>query len=255
MKVEEAIRYVETRMRKPERQEDRELRKTYSEVFDNATIMTIYDLMSKGYIDIVDFPISTGKEGNVFRGYDKRGNLIAIKIYRVATSNFRRMSLYIQGDPRFKGITRDRRKLVYTWARKEYNNLERLMGAGVRVPMPIAHKNNVLVMEYIGSEEMPAPLLKDSEFDPEEAYEFVVNSMGKAYNQAKLVHGDISEYNILVNGDEFVLIDVAQAVHLKHPSAEELLVRDAKNTARYFRKLGVDTDEGEILRRVRECTT
>jgi RIO kinase 1 len=251
MKVEEAIRYVESRITPNKRQEDREYRKTYSEVFDNATIMTIYDLMSKGYIDIVDFPISTGKEGNVFRGYDRKGNMIAIKIYRVATSNFRRMALYIQGDPRFKGITKDHRKLVYTWARKEYNNLERLMGAGIRVPMPIAHKNNVLVMEYIGREERPAQLLKDADFKPEKAYEFIVDAMGKAYNQAKLVHGDISEYNILVNGDEFVLIDAAQAVHLKHPSAEELLRRDARNVARYFGKLGIDTDEGRILKEVR----
>ncbi len=255
MKVEEAIRYVESRISPSKRKEDRELRKTYSEVFDNATIMTIYDLMSKGYIEIVDFPISTGKEGNVFRGYDRKGNLIAIKIYRVATSNFRRMAMYIQGDPRFKGITKDRRKLVYTWARKEYNNLERLIGAGVRVPMPIAHRNNVLIMEYIGSEERPAPLLKDADFDAEKAYRFAVDSMRKAYNHAKLVHGDISEYNILVDGDDFVLIDAAQAVHLKHPASEELLQRDARNIARYFGKLGLDTDEKEILREVRECTT
>ncbi len=252
MKKEEAINYVESRISHAKRVEhDSEYRKTFSEVFDDSTIMAIYALMSRGYIDIVDFPISTGKEGNVFRGIDKKGNNIAIKIYRIATSNFRKMALYIQGDPRFRGVTKDRRKLVYRWAGKEFNNLERMIAAGVRVPRPIVQRNNVLVMEYIGTQERPAPLLKDSDFDPEEAYRFTVDSMRKTYKEARLVHGDISEYNILLNGDEFVLIDVAQAVHLKHPSAEELLVRDAKNVARYFGKLGVETDKDKILREVR----
>ncbi len=252
MKKEEAVKYVESRIKPRKRtEEDSEYRKTFSEVFDDSTVMAIYGLMSRGYIDIVDFPISTGKEGNVFRGLDKKGNNIAIKIYRIATSNFRKMALYIQGDPRFRGITKDRRKLVYRWAGKEFNNLERLMAAGVRVPTPIAQRSNVLVMEYIGTEDRPAPLLKDADFDPEKAYRFTIDSMRKAYKDAKVVHGDISEYNILVNGDEFVLIDVAQAVHLKHPSAEELLVRDAKNVARYFGKLGVETDKDKILREVR----
>lgn len=252
MKTEEAISYVESRMAPDKRwEDDSEYRKTFSEVFDNSTIMTIYRLMSKGYIDIVDFPISTGKEGNVFRGMNKKGEKIAIKIYRTSTSNFRKMSLYIEGDPRFKGMVKDRRRLVYRWAAKEYNNLERMFAAGIRVPEPVVQRNNVLVMEYIGSEEVPAPILKDSHFDPEKAYLFVVDAMRKAYKDAKLVHGDMSEYNILVNGDEFVLIDVAQAVHLKHPSAEELLIRDAKNVARYFGKLGIKTDAERILEEVK----
>jgi len=117
--------------------------------------------------------------------------------------------------------------------------------------VPIVQRENVLVMEYIGTEERPAPMLKDAAFDPEKAYDFTVDAMRKAYKDAKLVHGDISEYNILLNGDDFVLIDVAQAVHLKHPSAEELLRRDAKNAARYFGKLGIKTDTGKILREVR----
>ncbi len=252
MKTEEAIEFVESRIApKKRREDDSEYRKTFSEVFDDSTVMAIYGLMSRGYIDIVDFPISTGKEGNVFRGIDKKGDNIAIKIYRTSTSNFRKMALYIEGDPRFKGITKDRRRLVHRWAAKEYNNLERMRGVGIRVPAPIVQRENILVMEYIGTEERPAPMLKDGDFDPEKAYEFTVDAMRKAYKEARLVHGDVSEYNILVDGDDFVLIDVAQAVHLKHPSAEELLIRDAKNVARYFGKLGIKTDKEKILKEVK----
>ncbi len=252
MKYEEAVEYIESRLSQSVRRDFLNIdRKTESEVFDQPTIMAIYNLMSRGYIDMIDFPISTGKEANVFRAENRKGDMVAVKIYRVATSNFRKMRMYIEGDPRFKGLTHDHRRLVYRWAMKEFSNLERMMGSGVRVPVPIAQKDNVLVMEYIGSEEMPAPLMKDADFDVRKGFDFTVDAMGRMYRDAKLVHGDISEYNILVDGDEFVIIDVSQAVHLKHPASGELLERDVRNIARYFRKKGLDTDEKEIMKRVR----
>ena len=253
MKYEEAIEYVDSKLSRSVKKDFLNIdRKTSEEVFDNSTIMSIYYLMSRGYVDMVDFPISTGKEANVFRGLDRDGNMVAIKIYRIATSNFRKMRMYIEGDPRFRGISHDRRRLVYRWAMKEFSNLERMMGSGIRVPIPIAQKDNVLIMEYIGTEERPAPLMKDSDFDAASGFDFVVESMKRMYQDAKLVHGDLSEYNTLVDGDGFVIIDVSQAVHLKHPASMQLLERDIKNTARYFRKLGIDADEKEIMKRVRD---
>ncbi len=253
MKYEEAVEYIESRLSQSVRRDFLDIdRKTESEVFDHSTVMAIYYLMSRGYIDSIDFPISTGKEANVFRAVDQKGSMVAVKIYRIATSNFRKMRMYIEGDPRFKGISHDRRRLVYRWSMKEFSNLERMVGAGVRVPIPISQKDNVLVMEYIGDDERPAPLMKDADFDVEKGFDFIVDAMGRMYRDAKLVHGDISEYNILVDGDSFVLIDVSQAVHLKHPASSELLERDVRNVARYFRKKGLDVDENDIMRKVRD---
>ncbi len=253
MKYEEAVEYVESRLSQSVRRDFLDIdRKTAGEVFDNSTVMSIYYLMSRGYVDALDFPISTGKEGNVFRGRDKKGRMVAVKIYRIATGNFRKMRSYIEGDPRFKGITHDHRRLVYRWAMKEFNNLERMVGSGIRVPIPIAQKDNVLIMEYIGTEEQPAPLIKDVDFDVRKGFDFIVDAMRKMYTDAKLVHGDISEYNILANGDEFVLIDVSQAVHLKHPASAELLERDVRNVVRYFGKKGIERDEDDIMKRVRD---
>jgi RIO kinase 1 len=252
MNYEEAVDYIESKLSQSVKKDFLNMdRKTEEEVFDRSTVMAIYYLMSRGYVDRFDFPISTGKEANVFRAEDKKGAKVAVKIYRVSTGNFRKMRMYIEGDPRFKGITHDHRKLVYRWAMKEFNNLERMVGSGIRVPIPVAQKDNVLVMEYIGSDEQPAPLMKDADFDVEKGFDFTVESLRKMYHDAKLVHGDMSEYNMLVNGDEFVLIDVSQAVHLKHPASMELLERDVKNIARYFRKKGIETSEDEIMKRVR----
>ena len=94
------------------RKKDSDDRKTYAEVFDKRNLLRIYKLFSDGVIDMIDFPISTGKEGNVFRAMTSDGDLLAVKIYRTSTATFRDMAKYIQGDPRFEGVTGNRRKLI-----------------------------------------------------------------------------------------------------------------------------------------------
>ena len=79
-------------------------RKTQDEVFDKTTLRTLEKFISDGVIDILDFPISTGKEGNVFRGVTPDKKYVAIKIYRTSTATFKHISQYIIGDPRFKSM-------------------------------------------------------------------------------------------------------------------------------------------------------
>lgn len=227
-----------------------EERKTYDEVFDRHALLSIYKLMCDGIIDTIDYPISTGKEGNVFKGTSPEKNNIAIKIYRVSTATFRNLSKYVIGDPRFKGMHKNYRKLIHTWARKEFRNLKRMREGGVSVPTPFSCHNNVLVMEYIGDDISPSPMLKDAHVeDAKKMFRQVVNNTKKIYKTG-LVHGDLSEYNILVKENKPVIIDVAQAVTLEHFSAEDWLKRDVKNVARYFRKIGVEVKEDDLLKRI-----
>ena len=107
----------------------------------------------KGYINLLNGAISTGKEANVFKGIDKDDKFVAVKIYRVTTSDFKKMQNYIQGDPRFKVNTTNKRQIIHAWVNKEFRNLKRASESGVRVPQPIVAKNNVLVMEFIGDEQ------------------------------------------------------------------------------------------------------
>jgi RIO kinase 1 len=72
-----------------------------------------------------------------------------------------------------------------------------------------------------------------------------------AYSKGKIVHGDLSEYNVLITDDEPVVIDLAQAVLLDHWRAQELLERDVGNVARYFKKFGVGIDAKDELKRIR----
>ena len=189
----------------------------------------------------------------MFRAIGGDDQFLAVKIYRTATATYRNYMKYITGDPRFRQIPRNRRRLVHIWAQKEYKNLHRLHHAGIRVPEAVAQLQNVLIMSYIGDENSPAPRLREV---PQEATEDLIDDLCKVlrniYRNANMVHGDFSEYNILMMEDGPVVIDVAQAVLREHPMAEELLERDVSNLVRMGRHAGVDRDIDELLGQIRE---
>jgi RIO kinase 1 len=216
-------------------------------VFDERTIFHLNKLIVNGPLERVEGVISAGKEANVYLAYDKSGKEVAIKIYKIDSNTSRWMRNYIVGDPRFKKIPHNVSKVIFLWAGKEYKNLKRAYKVGLSVPEPIHIRNNILIMEYIGFESIPAPLLKDIKKpkDPLNLFSEILNFMKNLYNKAKLVHGDLSEYNILYHNQKPVVIDVSQAVSTQHPKAEVYLARDIKNIFNYFEKLGIKTSDPE----------
>ena len=116
-----------------------------------------------------------------------------------------------------------------------------LCSAGVAAPEPVALKKHVLVMSMVGDEEgNPAPKLKDavlSRKDLSSAYAQVVTAMKTMYRDCRLVHADLSEYNILwqAASKRAFLIDVSQSVEPNHPHGLEFLMRDCRNVASFFR--------------------
>lgn len=228
-------------------------RRVGSEVFDKSTLLTLYDLANRRIIEILNGVIKTGKEANVFYAEGREGESLAVKIHRVTTSDYKAMLRYIEGDPRFKGIKRSKRSIVYTWVRKEYTNLKRALECGVRVPRPIAYKNNVLVMDFIGEGRAPSPMLKDYEMvNPEKMFEEILSYAMKLYCRGKLVHADLSEYNILIQSGKPVFIDLSQSVIREHPNAEEFLRRDVANLVRFFRNY-INIEEDTVYRRITGC--
>lgn len=226
-------------------------RKTMDEVFDKSTLHALEKLISDRVIDILDFPISTGKEGNVFCGVTPDKTYVAVKIYRTSTSTFKHISEYIIGDPRFSSLPKNRRDIIFAWTQKEFKNLERLNRVGIRAPKPIAKIKNVLVMEYIGDEEQPAPLLKDVQLDdPELIFNILIDFISIMYKKAKLVHSDMSAFNVLIHDKKPYLIDLGQGVLLEHPRAYEFLKRDIYNIVCYFKKFNIKADEKQIYMKI-----
>ncbi len=232
---------------------DENTRAVFNKVFDTATIAAVHELARKRFFDEIEFVISTGKEGNVFRCIAKN-NHYALKIFKVDTSDFKHMTQYITGDERFKDVRKDKLEIIKLWTKKEFRNLEDFTKAKVRVPIPIALNRNCLLMEFIGENGIAAPRLKEKPFtDPLEKYELLCEYIAKLVN-AKLVHADLSEYNILNNNNEMVIIDVGQAVTTMHPSAKEFYTRDIMNMSKYFEKQGVDTDFDKMYAKIKEIS-
>jgi RIO kinase 1 len=211
--------------------------KTYQHVFDDFTNRTLYQLITQGHFDGLIGPISTGKEANVFvcRKGDQK---VCVKIYRLETCDFNRMYDYIKDDPRFSGLKRHKRKVIFAWAQREYRNLLIAREGQVRVPTPLTFLNNVLVMEFIGDKEA-APKLKDAHPDNlEEFFKDTMNNIKKLYD-AGLVHGDLSQFNILNFQEKPFLIDLSHATPIKNYNSIELMQRDLTNVSNFFRKLGL----------------
>jgi len=251
MPKEDYERFLKERMFKQEaRRKDADQRKTYDEVFDHRTLKLVYKFMIDGTFDTLDFPISTGKEGNVFRATDGDGLFLAVKIFRTSNSTFKNIQRYIGGDPRFKGYEKNRRKLLSAWAQKEYRNLVRMHKTGASVPRPVEQRENIIVMEFLGSEGLPFPLLKDVEVDDyQKCLDLIVKDIRLIHDEAGLVHGDLSEYNIMYS-DTHHIIDVGQGMLVTHPGAGELKTRDRDNLMRYFIKKGVNIDSIQLHERM-----
>ncbi len=210
-------------------------------VFDERTVFLLNKLLVNGPLERIEGVISAGKEANVYLAYDHKGKEVAIKIYKIDSNTSKWMRNYIIGDPRFKKIPHNVSKIIFLWASKEFKNLQRAYKAGLRVPKPIYIKNNILLMEYIGFGPIPAPLLKDIK-DPknlDELFNEILRFIKILYQKAKLVHGDLSEFNILYHNQRPIVIDISQAVSIQHPKAEVYLARDIKNIFNYFEKQGV----------------
>jgi RIO kinase 1 len=228
---------------------DADALKVRADVFDEVTLIALYKLVHKKLISVIGGPISTGKEANVFYGeHDGRG--IAIKIYRIRTANFKAMTDYLAGDRRFASVRGSRKGIVFAWTKKEYSNLARAHDAGIPVPEPLAFDRNILLMEFLGRGEVPYPQLRNAEVaDYGVVYRQILGYIERLYQDARLVHADLSEYNILYHEKPY-LIDMGQAVTLDHPRAGAFLIRDIRNINRYFSRYCDVQDEQEIARAI-----
>jgi RIO kinase 1 len=230
-----------------ERRKEGAHRKLLDEFFDHSTLLTISRLVNRGMFGSIDYPISTGKEGGVFRA-TAGPEFRAVKIYRIGNTVFRNLPPHAVEQLRREASARNYGGLIFAWTRREHTILGRLLDAGVRAPRPYGHLRNVLVMEFIGTAEGAAPRVKDASIDdPAAFYEDLVKEIGAMTRKAKLVHGDLSPYNTLYHEGKVVLIDVAQAVPSTHPQARALIERDLANFAKFLDRLGFSVDPVDFL--------
>ena len=218
---------------------DKADRATVEQVIDPRTRMILFILLNRGFITEIDGCILTGKEANV---YHCMGG--AVKIFKTSILVFKDREKYVSGEFRFRqGYGRKNpRKMVQTWAEKEMRNLIRIHNAGIPSPKPILSRSHVLLMEFLGQDGWPAPRLKDANLSASKAremYRSVLVCVRRMFHECKLVHGDLSEYNMLYHQGDAFIIDMSQSVEHDHPHALEFLRKDLFDVTEFFRRLEV----------------
>lgn len=246
----------ETRQAKGHERSDRA---TSELVLDPRTRMILLQMINRNIVSEVNGCVSTGKEANVYHamsavqsdGGDREQDLQrAIKVYKTSILVFKDREKYVAGEFRFRqGYNKsNNRAMVKVWAEKEMRNLKRIHAAGIPCPTPVHLRLHVLVMEFLGDKKgNPAPRLKDIEMidgDVEERWKALylqlLGYMHTLFQSCRLVHADLSEYNILYHQDRLWLIDVSQSVEHDHPRSLEFLRMDVKNVNAFFQRKGVD---------------
>ncbi|KAI8591914.1 RIO1 family-domain-containing protein [Geranomyces variabilis] len=225
------------------RDKDKSDRATVEQVLDPRTRIILFKLLNSNIIYEINGCVSTGKEANVYHATTEDGAHRAIKIYKTSILTFKDRDRYVSGEYRFRhGYSKSNpRKMVKVWAEKEMRNLKRLHAAGIPCPEPLLLRMHVLLMSFIGDADgWAAPRLKDAVITDATVYRLIYHQLLKMmwtmYHRCRLVHGDLSEYNLLYQKRVLYIIDVSQSVEHDHPHALEFLRKDCTNVVDYFRK-------------------
>ncbi|KAH8553595.1 RIO1-domain-containing protein [Umbelopsis sp. PMI_123] len=224
---------------------DKSDRATTEQVLDPRTRIILFKMLNRGVIFEVNGCISTGKEANVYHATTEDGQHRAVKIYKTSILTFKDRDRYVTGEFRFRhGYQKSNpRKMVKVWAEKEMRNLKRIHQAGIPSPEPLLLRMHVLVMGFLGDKNGWAyPRLKDAQIESSRypaLYDQLIKNVRIIYQVCRLVHADLSEYNILYHSKTLYIIDVSQSVEHDHPHAFEFLRKDLSNITDYFKRKGV----------------
>lgn len=239
---------------------DKSDRATSEQVLDPRTRMILLQMLNRDIVSEINGVLSTGKEANVYHAVstapegaeDPSPINRAIKVYKTRILVFKDRDKYVTGEYRFRsGYSKsNNREMVKVWAEKEFRNLRRLYTAGIPCPEPIHLRQHVLVMSFLGNKKgYPAPRLRDCQFKLSEdeaaqkwreLYIQLLGYMRVMYQTCRLVHADLSEYNILYHENKLFIIDVSQSVEHDHPRSLEFLRMDVKNISDFFERKNVD---------------
>ncbi len=211
------------------------------------TPIELRNLVDDGTIDEVLRPLMSGKEAQIYL-VRSRGQQCVAKVYkRVEDRSFKQRAEYTEGrklrgsrDQRAlnKGSRHGRERSELAWRSTEADTIYKLHAAGVRVPRPLHYAEGVLVMELVTDEHgRPAPRLGELRFSPSEAEEIHRTLLQQVVRMvcAGVVHGDLSDFNVLIGANGPVLIDFPQASDpAQNRSARKLLLRDVENLQRFL---------------------
>jgi RIO kinase 2 len=223
----------------------------YQLISESYDILALHALVEKDQIVAIGDSIGRGKESDVFYGKEPDGTQVSVKIHRIGQRSFRKIR-------KLRSYVQNRRHISWLYvsrlsAEAEYQALEKLkplcQEGLVNIPMPIAQNRHMVVMDLIHGEELS--LINKLE-NPIEIIDEILRQVENMFLKAKIIHCDLSEFNILISPENKVfIIDWPQWEAADHPNAQSYLARDLTNIHSFFkRNFGVTFDIDEFLDRM-----
>jgi RIO kinase 2 len=213
----------------------------YALVFDGYDTLALHSLTRRGTVQALGTLIGVGKESEVYEGMGL--GVVVLKFHRVGQRSFQSARIK-------RGYMPETGHCPWIFAssnsaKMEYDALKTLHPA-VSVPLPIDQNRHVVVMSFVPGVNLSRATLEE----PEPILDEILDNLAKAYRLG-IVHGDLSEFNVMVDEGQCWLIDWPQWVETAHPNAGEILNRDIENILQYFkRKYGLEYAFDEALARV-----
>jgi len=233
-------------------------------VLDQSTRLKLLNLLNSGVLASIGGVIAAGKESNVYRALGSSAmvtpgsgankstaalsttDALAVKVFSISSHGFQHRQKYMQGERRFgKNIAKAHvNKFIKLWAEKEMRNLSRLRRVGVNCPRPVALRDHVLVMTFIGRDSEAAPKLAETQLTAKKydvLYRKCLLLMRTMFHDCGLVHSDLSEYNLLYDHGNLVVIDLSHGIGSDNANAATFLRDDCINVTRFFARRGART--------------
>ncbi|NHJ38475.1 MAG: hypothetical protein FK731_00475, partial [Asgard group archaeon] len=180
--------------------------------------------------------VNSGKEASIYIAHLNNSPLI-VKLFRLQLTSHNKQKRRRTGNP----LTR-----ATSYANREYYLMSVAFRAGLNVPTPAMNINNIILMQFIGEGWKPAPQLRNAFLiEPADMLDEIIEQLKIMYQKARIIHGDFSEYNILVQNNIPIIIDFPQAIDmslLANRSEDrihrnlEVLKKDIQTICEYFEK-------------------
>jgi len=207
-------------------------------------LLALHTLVEKNIISQLGPILGKGKESDVYSCMDDDENIYALKIYRMGRTSFKSIKKY-------RDLIGDRGHFSWLYvnrlaARKEYEALEKIYKLKLDTPRPIGYNRHIIVMEYLrGKELVYFKTIKK----PEQIFNKIIKQIKIIYQKAQMIHGDLGEFNIVVDErGNILIIDWLQWIPSDHPNSKSLLRRDIENLCIFFKKkYEIISDVDDIL--------
>ena len=195
-------------------------------------LLALHTLVEKDIIGQLGPLIGQGKESDVYSCMDDEENIYALKIYRIGRTSFKNIKKY-------RSIIGERGHFSWLYvnrlaAKKEYEALKKIYNLNLNTPKPIGYNRHIIVMEYLRGKELV--YYKEID-DPQYIFDEIINQVRIIYQKADMIHGDLGEFNIILDEiGNILIIDWMQWIPREHPNAHKILKRDIENICVYFEK-------------------